>query len=90
MPEKIEIKRKRLLYQAQHRGTQEGDLIMGGFAERYINQLDAPDLDAFEALVNEPDAEIMDWISARADIPKAHKGPVIDMIINFKIAISSN
>ncbi|MGY9005496.1 MAG: succinate dehydrogenase assembly factor 2 [Alphaproteobacteria bacterium] len=90
MAEKIEIKRKRLLYQAQHRGTQEGDLIMGGFAERYINELDAPDLDAFESLVNEPDAEIMDWISARVDIPKAHKGPVIDMIINFKIAISSN
>ena len=47
-----ELRRKRLLYAAQHRGVLELDLILGQYAAREINRLDAHALDLFERLLN--------------------------------------
>ena len=68
-------RRKRLLYQARHRGTQEGDLVMGGFAARHVEGMDRDALDQFEALIAETDADLMDWISGRRAVPESLDGP---------------
>lgn len=82
--EDTETRRKRLLYQARHRGTQEGDLVVGGFAKRYISEMDAKALDQFEALIAETDADLLDWISGRMVVPKALEGPVYRLLVDFK------
>ena len=61
-----DIRRKRLLFRAWHRGTREADLILGSFAEAHLDAFDAAQLDRFEALLECPDAELFDWINARA------------------------
>ncbi|MBV9585986.1 MAG: succinate dehydrogenase assembly factor 2, partial [Alphaproteobacteria bacterium] len=40
-----DIRRKRLLYRAWHRGTREADLILGSFAEAHLAGFDAMQLD---------------------------------------------
>lgn len=86
----LEIRRKRLVYQANHRGTQESDLIVGGFARRHLQDFDAADLDRFEALIAVPDADLMDWLSGRTEPPEEAKGRVLDLMIDFKLSILSN
>ncbi len=78
------IRQKRLLYQARHRGTQEGDLVLGCFAERYIGAMGSAELDQFEALIGETDADLMDWISGRAAVPTALDGPIFKLLSDFK------
>jgi antitoxin CptB len=78
------IRRKRLLYQACHRGTQEGDLVLGGFAARHLEAMSAADLDQFEALIGQTDADLMDWISGRAIVPEPLDGPLFHLLVDFK------
>lgn len=78
------IRRKRLLYQACHRGTQEGDLVLGGFAARHLETMSPADLDRFEALIGQTDADLMDWLSGRAAVPEALDGPLFNLLLDFK------
>jgi antitoxin CptB len=80
----LAIRRKRLLYQSRHRGTQEGDLLLGGFAERHLDGFDGEELDQFEALVNETDADLMDWILGRAMPPDHLGGAVFELLVKYK------
>ena len=82
--EELAIKRKRLVYQSRHRGTQEGDLVLGGFALAHLDRFDAPELEQFEALVGETDADLMDWISGRMPVPDHLDGAVFNLLVIFK------
>lgn len=86
----LAIRRKRLLYQARHRGTQEGDLVLGGFAERHLDGFDGEELDQFEALVWETDADLMDWISGHAMPPDRLGGAVFELLIKHKKYLIEN
>ena len=80
----LAIKRKRLLYQSRHRGTQESDLVLGGFAQNHLEQFDGEALGQFEALVGQTDADLMDWVSGRATVPDDLGGKVFDLLVKFK------
>jgi antitoxin CptB len=90
MTEDLDRRRKRLLYQANHRGTQESDLVIGGFARERLTGFDAADLDRFEALIGVTDADLMDWISGRAEPPLEHRNGVLTLMIDFKNKLLSN
>ena len=62
-------RRKRLLYQSKHRGTKEADLILGGFALARMSSLTADQFAKFEALLEESDPDLMDWIGGRVVPP---------------------
>jgi antitoxin CptB len=79
-----DIRRKRLFYRAWHRGTREADLLLGSFAETYLGAFDEPQLDRFEALLECPDAELFDWINARAAPPPEYDHDVTRMLLAFR------
>ena len=80
----LAIRRKRLLYQSRHRGTQEGDLVLGGFGARHLDRFDGEELDQFEALVKETDADLMDWVLGRAAPPDHLDGTVFKLFVEYK------
>jgi antitoxin CptB len=62
---------KRLAMRAQRRGILEMDLILGGFAARDLAGLDAGGLDAFEALLDENDQDLLGWVTGLQPPPPA-------------------
>ena len=84
MRENLEKRRKRLLYQANHRGTQESDLVIGGFARAHLDRFEDGDLDRFEGLISVTDADLMDWISGRTEPPPEHRHAILALMIDFK------
>ena len=58
----LEIRRKRAIYRAHHRGTKELDLILGRYAKEYVPAMDETRLTLFEHLISLPDADIDQWI----------------------------
>jgi antitoxin CptB len=58
----LEIRRKRALYRACHRGTKELDLILGRYATERVPQMDEAQLAAFEQFLSLQDPEIDQWI----------------------------
>lgn len=59
----------------------ELDLLMGGFADSHIDGLDAAELAAFEALLREPDSDVLKWITGEAELPSAHDTPLFAKLI---------
>jgi antitoxin CptB len=64
----LELRRRKLLFRAWHRGMLELDLIMGRFADSTIGQLTADELDALEQLIQVPDRTLLAWVTGEADV----------------------
>lgn len=79
-PLTLDVRRKRLLYRSRHRGMQENDLLLGRFAERHLADLDDRQLMRFDALLDESDTDLFDWISGRVALPEALDHDVMKMI----------
>jgi antitoxin CptB len=58
----LELRRKRALYRAHHRGTKELDLILGRYAQERVPGMDETKLTAFEQFLALPDPDIEYWI----------------------------
>jgi antitoxin CptB len=65
----LDIRRRKLLYRAWHRGMREMDLILGRFADRTIGELGETELAAFEQLMELPDSELLALITGETDVP---------------------
>lgn len=78
------LRSKRLLFRSWHRGTREGDLILGRFAEAHLARFDAVQLDRYEALLECSDADIFDWVAGRAPPPPAHDHDVTRLLLAFR------
>ena len=82
-PDMLNTRQKKLLFRAWHRGTREADLLMGRFAEAYVPTASEADLDLFEALLNETDPDIYDWVTGRLEIPANDAGPIVQRLKEF-------
>jgi antitoxin CptB len=78
-----DLRNKRLLFRSWHRGSRESDLILGRFAETYLDLFDDAQLDRYEALLACNDAEIFDWVTGRAAPPPAHDHDVMRLLLAF-------
>jgi antitoxin CptB len=81
--EGLEPRRRRLLYRAWHCGTRELDLVMGGFADAYIDSMSDDELACFEALIDVPDAELFAWLAGRAPVPPQFDTPLFHRFRTF-------
>jgi antitoxin CptB len=81
--DRSEIRQRRLLFRAWHRGTQESDLILGTFAELWVAGFDAAQLDRFESLLDCSDAELFDWIIGGAPPSPEQDHDVLRLLRNF-------
>ena len=79
-----DLRRKRLLFRAWHRGTREADLILGSFARAHLPRFDAGRLAQFETLLEVPDAELFDWIAGRAAPPPEYDTEVTRLLLAFR------
>jgi antitoxin CptB len=78
-----ENRRKKLKFQAWHRGFKEVDLILGPFADERLGQMSDDELDEFEALLNVPDHDLYDWICQRSSPPDRFRTKVYEQIFDF-------
>src|SRR5216683_5758548 len=80
----LDTRRKRLRFRSWHRGTREADLILGSFAEANLPGFDETRLDDYEALLDCPDADLFDWITARAAPPPEYDTDVTRLLLAFR------
>ena len=79
----LEVRRRRILYRATHRGTYENDLLIGGFARRHLGSMTENQMDALETVMELPDADLADWLTGRRPIPQTLDSPMLQAIRAF-------
>ena len=84
MTETLDIRRKRLLFRSWHRGTKEIDLLVGSFAERHLAAFSAAEIDRYEALLDNDDGDLFDWITGRAPPPPECDDDILHRLRDFR------
>ena len=77
---------KKIKYRAHHRGTQEMDIILGGFVDNVISEYTAEQLDDLEALMDETDADLYNWIIGKEPLETAPYAHVLRQITQYQHA----
>lgn len=73
----LDLRRRRILYRATHRGTAECDQLVGEFVSAHLSSMSEAQVAELEALLDMPDPDLVAWISGRRPIPPEHDGALI-------------
>ena len=65
----LDVRRRKVLYRAWHRGIREMDLIMGRFADAEIGRLTEGEVDELERLIEVPDRDLLAWVTKEQPAP---------------------
>jgi antitoxin CptB len=84
MPDTLENIRRKLRFRSLRRGTKESDLVIGGFANAHLRDLDEQQLEHFEALLDENDQDVLSWVMEMTPPPNEFDTTVLDLIRTFK------
>lgn len=64
MSEDIEVRRRRAVWRAGHRGTKELDILVGRFADAHLGTMDDSELARFEAFLALSEPQLQAWLLA--------------------------
>ncbi|WP_417259312.1 succinate dehydrogenase assembly factor 2 [Celeribacter sp.] len=73
MTETHEHRLKRIKIRAWRRGIKEMDLLIGGYADAHLADMNAEELDAFERLMDENDQDLLAWVTYQVETPEEFK-----------------
>ena len=82
--DRLDKRRKQLLYRASHRGIKEMDIMLGGFAAGRIAELRETELDALETLMRESDKDLLTWFTGEVMIPAQLRNSMFDAILAYQ------
>ena len=78
---------RRLIYQSSYTGTKETDLLLGQFANRYLNNLHDRQLDDYEVLLAQGDQNILAWVRGDLKIPANLDSIVFSLVKDFNTTL---
>lgn len=84
LPEDLALRRKRVLYRAQHRGTQEMDILIGGYVAGHLDGLDSAALDRIEALMSHEETDLQAWLLGQRPVPPEADRDLVAAIQDFR------
>ena len=85
--ELIKNRRKRLKFRSWHRGTREMDLLLGRFADQYLDGYTADDLNIYEGILEISDPDLYNWVSGREGIPDTAGRKIICDLKKFTLSL---
>lgn len=79
--EGLDARRRKLLFRSWHRGIREMDLILGQFADDEIEALTDEELDQYEVLLEEQDADLLMFFTGGRPVSGQGGSPVLARIV---------
>lgn len=80
--DQLDLRRRRLLFRALHRGTFETDALIGGFVETNVASMNAAELADMEAVLEIPDPDLTDWLFGRLPLPVERETPMLRRMVD--------
>ncbi|KQR69420.1 hypothetical protein ASG25_10975 [Rhizobium sp. Leaf384] len=80
----LDLRRRKILFRAWHRGLREMDLVFGQFADNELSDLPDADLDELERIMSEEDNDLVKWILGERDLPDHFRTPLFARIAAYR------
>lgn len=85
----LDARRRKLLFRSWHRGIREMDLILGQFADDEIERLTDEELDQYERLLEEQDADLLTFFTGGRSVTSSDETAVLAKIVAHRAAVGS-
>ena len=79
----LENVRKRLVFQSNHRGCKEMDMVLGQFCELYVPNMSLEDIKVYERLLEEDDWDMWGWLNGRGEPTSADYLPLLEKMREY-------
>ena len=83
----LDKKRKRLKHRSHHMGMHENDIIVGSFVDAHIDRLSEEQVDRLEALIEQNDIDLLNWIIGRAEPPAEFDNDMLKLLQEHRMTI---
>jgi antitoxin CptB len=83
----MDPRRKKIMFRCQHCGMKENDILLGRFAAVHIADLSDQQLERMEALLEEADNDLYNWITGKEPVPAAHDHDLMAWLKKFNNAL---
>ena len=83
--EGLDLRRRKLLFRSWHRGLREMDLILGGFADARVAQLNESELGEFERWIDVLDRDLLAWVTGEEVVPADFDSPLFRDLRDFHL-----
>ena len=84
MTETPQARIKRLKMRSMRRGIKEMDLILQAYAERTLDQMDDAGLTLYDALLQENDQDLYQWVTGQSPAPQDYRALIEDIAQTFQ------
>ena len=81
----LELLKNKIKYRASYRGTKEMDILLTGFVNSVINNLEYSELLKLDDFLNLNDEVIYDFYLNNNSINLFHDRKILDLFKNFKV-----
>ena len=79
----LDMRRRRALWRATHRGSKEMDVLLGRFAEQAVAGMNAAEIAVFERLIDVPDPAIETCVLEGHSLGEHDLDELIDRVRRF-------
>ena len=79
----LAVRRRKLKFRSWHRGMREMDLIMGRFADAFVDAMGPDELDQYERLTEMPDPDLLGCVLAEGPPPADLDSPMLRRLRAF-------
>ncbi|PLW77637.1 succinate dehydrogenase assembly factor 2 [Cohaesibacter celericrescens] len=81
--EGLDVRRKKILMRAWHRGIKEMDLMFGRFVDDKLDVLTDQELSELEMLMDQHDRDLLQWFTNELPVPEAFDCGVFHTVKNY-------
>ncbi|GAA5107135.1 succinate dehydrogenase assembly factor 2 [Bartonella jaculi] len=84
----LDVRRRRLIFRAWHRGIREMDLILGHYVDAHIVGMNDKTVSQLEHIMSFDDRDLLMWITGEVLPPSEVEGPLFRDIVNYHVCIN--
>ncbi len=65
----LDVRRRKILFRAWHRGIREMDIVLGQFADDQLEKLTDDEMREFETVLEINDRDLLQWVTGEKPVP---------------------
>lgn len=86
----LDVRRRRLVFRAWHRGIREMDLIFGRYVDSHIAGMNAKTISELEYIMSFDDRDLLAWVTGEISPPSEVDSPLFRDVVNYHVCINLN
>lgn len=82
--QELDIRKRKLVFRAWHRGIREMDLVLGQYVDAHVVEMDDETLTKMEFIMSFEDRDLLTWVTGEVPTPPDVNIPLFQDILDYR------